>query len=86
MKSLEQAVKDLVAWHEAGGIGNFTTSRVPRRDEVFTILEQTIKVHEMDEDTADAAKTAFDLLGGSRAEFFANSDGELDRVKVSRLI
>lgn len=84
MKSIDEAVKDIVEWNEDGCVGNLILFSAPRSQNVDIIAEQTIKLREMDRETRDAIHNVFDLLDSERIELFRDKDGYPDRAKVIR--
>lgn len=84
MKTLVEMIKDIEEWFELGGVGNIVIFRSPRANYVDSIYEETIKLFEMDHEAQELVRRVFDLFGAEKMEFFRNSDGDPDRVKVIR--
>lgn len=84
MKNLESMIKDIEEWYEDGCVGNVTVFRSPKAKYVDAIYEETIKLFELDRESRDLVEKVFDIFGAERMEFYRNSDGEPDRVKIVR--
>lgn len=86
MMTIEEAVSKLIAWHNAGCVGNIWFFRAPRQGKVDGFIEQTIKTHEMPSETAKMWSAQFQSVSSSKVEMFSNKDGMLDRIKVTKSI
>lgn len=84
MKTLEEQIEDLREWFEDGCVGNVIVFRSPRASLVDSIVEETIKLNELDRDARALVEQVFALFDCERMEFFRNGKGDPDRVKVVR--
>jgi hypothetical protein len=86
MKTREEAHATLDEWFESGCVGNLIFYRAPRANHVDAIVEQVVKIFEMEEVVRDAFTTFMRLMGVQRGEVHCDKDGNPDRVKLTRSI
>jgi len=84
MKTLESFFKEVEQWFADGGVGNLVVFRSPRSQFVDCIYEETIKLFELDRDARALVEAVFEFFDAEKMEFYRNSDGDPDRVKVTR--
>lgn len=83
-KTIDEQIEDLRDWFDDGCVGNMTIFRSPRAKHVDSIIEETIKLGEMDTPTRALVEQVFELFDTERMEFFRDKDGYPDRVKIVR--
>jgi hypothetical protein len=81
----KQEVHDLIdQWWEDTIVGNLILYRAPGANVVECILEEVIKIREMEAHVSVAFECLMDGLGAERGEIFRDKNGKPDRVKITR--
>lgn len=83
-KTIDQQIKELQEWYDEGSVGSIVIFRSPRANYVDSIVEETIKLHELDSSARALIESVFELFDTERMEFFRDKDGYPDRVKIVR--
>ena len=84
MISIDRAHEILEEWFHGKQVGNIIFSHSHNRSSIVAVKERVIKTHEMPEAVRDLVSVSFSALECDKVEMYRNSDGECDRVKVSR--
>lgn len=84
MKSEEECVVVLRKWFDEDITGNIIFYHSPHSGGAEAIIEQVIKVREMEPTTRAAFGMLMDDLGVERGEVFRDKDGNPDRIKLTR--
>ena len=84
MRTVEEAHEALDEWFADGLIGNVIFYRAPNSQGCEVIIEQVVKVREMEPTTRAAFGMFMDDLGIERGEVVRDKDGNPDRVKLTR--
>jgi hypothetical protein len=80
----QEALKRFTEWIDGNRSGNLIVFRPPVPGAVDLFVEETIKLHEMDDKQRAAIITVFGLFDAQRAELFRDKSGNPDRIKVTR--
>ena len=83
-KTIEEQMAEVREWFDDGCVGNLLIFRSPHANHVDSIIEETIKLHELDTPTRALVEQVFELFDSERMEFYRDKDGYPDRVKVVR--
>lgn len=86
MKTQDEAHATLDKWFDSGCVGNLIFYRAPKAKHVDAIVEQVVKIFEMDEVAADAFSTFMRLMNVQKGEVHCDKDGNPDRIKLTRSI
>ena len=84
MKTREQIHVTVDKWWDEKSVGNLIIYRAPNSDSAECIIEKVVKVKEMELTTRAAFEMFMDDLKVERGEVARNSDGDPDRVKLTR--
>jgi len=79
-----EAHERLDKWFKGDVVGNLTFFRAPKSDLIGCVVDQVIKVYEMDIDQAKALAGIVKQFGNVNGEFRVNSEGQPDRIKIRR--
>jgi hypothetical protein len=84
VKSIKQAHDELQAWFDNDCVGVLLTFRAPKSGLVDQIIEETIKMREMDSDTRESVAHLCDVVDSEKIEIHKDKNGYPDRIKVVR--
>ena len=84
MMTRDEGVKALTDWFDDGCVGNITFFRSPFNRSMDAVIEETIKLREMDNDTEDVVRSVFHRLDSEKVTLYKDKHGQPDRVKVIR--
>lgn len=83
MMTFEETVRKLKIWHK-DCVGYAILYSPPRMSTIDGFIEETVKLHEMEDWEREAVLKIFDVFEFEKAELFRDKEGNPDRVKISR--
>lgn len=82
---LPMILSDIAGWVEGGGVGRFTVMR-SHKGALGAGSEETVKMHELDKDTASVICGLVHQFNALRINIICNvNSGEPDRIELFRL-
>jgi len=84
MKTREEAIEAFERWLDGGIVGNIIFYHAPGGEMFDCIVEQVVKIGEMKPGIAAAFASFMNDLEVDRGEVFTGSDGQPDRIRLTR--
>jgi len=84
MYSKRETLERVIKWLEGPRVGNMKIFHPPAANMYDYFIEETIKLHEMNDEQRAAVCAVFDLFEARRVEMFSDKTGKPDRIKITR--